>query len=207
MLALLLFALGSLAEMALARSGDDAKAREQWQSVQRAAPRPVIELRGDLLSVKVRNAPWEVVMKELERQTGIAIQLEGRMPGVLTQEFASLPLEQGLRHLFREVNTVFFYAPGTQKGRGEEKLIRVWLLPRERSGAGERQVSSLPSRAVAGVTQEEFAALMQSAEVISSEEGTQPEEVSGTEVVVRDEEPPSEVVILGQEGGDAEHGQ
>jgi hypothetical protein len=89
------------------------------------------------------------VFKELERQAGIMIDLQGRMAGTLTKEFEALSLEQGLRRLFCDVNSVFFYAKGTQQGAGEEKLIRVWLFPREGRGVGEGEVSSPPLRVAA----------------------------------------------------------
>jgi HEAT repeat protein len=105
----------------------------------------VIELHGDRLSLQARNVPWEVVLQELERHTGISIRVEGPLPGTLTQGFKSLTLEQGLRRIFRNANLVLFYTKGTGEGTAAEKLARVWLLPRESSTREEVQVRYRPA--------------------------------------------------------------
>jgi hypothetical protein len=80
-----------------------------------ATPYPVVEFRGGLLSVRVRNSLWEAVLKEIERQTGISMRLVGLPAGTLTHEFEAVPLEKGLRRLFCDANLVFFYANSSGK--------------------------------------------------------------------------------------------
>jgi hypothetical protein len=67
--------------------------------------------------------------------------VKGPLAGTLTQAFEALPLEQGLRRLFRDVNTVFFYASGPHTGVPAAPLTQVWLVPRG-EGAVARPVSS-----------------------------------------------------------------
>jgi hypothetical protein len=98
---------------------------------QAAAPQSVIEWSGDRLSVRLHNAPWAVVLQELERRTGVRIRMKGSLTGTLTQAFDALPLEQGLRRLFRDVNTAFLYAPGPHAGAAAAQLTQVWLVPRD----------------------------------------------------------------------------
>jgi hypothetical protein len=82
------------------------------------------------------------VLKEIQRQTGIMIHVKGRIAGTLTQEFEDLPLERGLRMLFREANLAFFYTAGASTAT----LAHVWLFPREGITAAERPIH----RAAAG---------------------------------------------------------
>ena len=137
---LLLAGLGSLTAIPSIQSGDKRSPEPQG-----AAPRPMIEFHGDLLSVSVRNTPWEAVLKEIERQTGISIEVSGVLSGTLTQEFQSLPLEKGLRRLFRDANVLFFYTKETKENVAPEVLVRVQLFPKQGAVQGERQVTHSPS--------------------------------------------------------------
>jgi hypothetical protein len=115
------------------------------RDAQAAAPPLVIKWDGDHLSVSVREAPWEEVLNELQRQTGAWIQVKGSVPGTLTQELGALPLEQGLRRLFRQANVLWFYSQGSEPGAAGERLVRVWLFPKEDTAPEEMQVRSLSS--------------------------------------------------------------
>jgi hypothetical protein len=140
----LLFGLGSLTVIPSIQSGDARSPASQG-----ASPRMVIDLRGGLLSVSVRNIPWEAVLKQIERQTGIIIDVKGALSGTLTQEFQGLPLEKGLRRLFRDANVLFFYAKETKDHAAPEALVRVLLLPKQGGVLGEKQVPQSPSESLA----------------------------------------------------------
>jgi hypothetical protein len=88
--------------------------------------------------VKVQNAPWAAVVAELEHRTGILVRVEGSLTGTLTQAFEDLPLEQGLRRLFRNTNVVFLYRPATTAETAVGSLIHVWLFPRDESRVEQR---------------------------------------------------------------------
>jgi hypothetical protein len=169
-LALMLFALGSQVAVASARPVDEPKAQEQGPSAQTAALRPMIVLQGNRLSVRVQNVSWETVAKELERQTGILIRMDGHLAGTLTQDFQGLPLEQGLRRLFRQANLLFFYAAA--HGASEARLTRLWLFPKE-GGPGEaKQIrASSTGAAIAVGKREEVESMGETAEATSHEEG------------------------------------
>jgi len=66
-----------------------------------AAPPAVRAFQGGRFSVEVHHAPWDAVLQPLERLTGIEILVRGPLIGTLTHTFEALPLEQGLRRLFR----------------------------------------------------------------------------------------------------------
>jgi len=142
LLTLSLLPARSVGQQVSARA-QEAPVSQQTSESQAAKSQLVISLRGNLLSVKVHNAPWEAVLKEIERQTGISIDVKGPLTGTLTGEFQSLPIERGLRQLFRHVDVFFFYATETREGITAEPLVRVWLCPKEGSVAEAGQ--GLPS--------------------------------------------------------------
>jgi hypothetical protein len=97
----------------------------------------VIDWRDGRLSIHAHAAPWEDVLPALVRHTGVPIRVHGPLAGTLTQAFAALPLEQGLQRLFRNVNTVFFYAAAPETGGAAAPLTQVWLVPRDPGAAAQ----------------------------------------------------------------------
>jgi hypothetical protein len=67
-------------------------------------PPVTVKLRGNLLSVRLRNAARETV----QRQTGIVIETNGKLSGAMTAEFENRPLEEAIEGLFRDFNRVSF---------------------------------------------------------------------------------------------------
>jgi hypothetical protein len=131
LMSLALCCVGSLAAFVPARAGEG---QDQVARV----PHVMVELRGGLLSVTLRNAPWVLVLEEIERRTGIVIEMKGVPRGTLTDEFEDRPLDEALRGLFRDVGLVFLYqTKETGQGTSAPALHRVWLFPRaDASAAG-----------------------------------------------------------------------
>lgn len=102
-----------------------------------AGKAPLIEVRDDRLTVKLHGLPWAVVLKELQRQTGLAFRVQGQREETVTVAFEDLPLEQGLRRLFRNTNLIFLYT-GAKDGQGSgSRLAQVWILPRGEGSLAE----------------------------------------------------------------------
>jgi len=155
-----------------------------------AAPlSPVVEFRGGLLSVRVRDSSWEAVLKEIERQTGISIRVMGVPAGTLTHEFNALPLEKGLRRLLRDANLLFIYSSG--KDPSEAVLEHVWLFPKEGIATAVTQVSHPSHRVVA-------------AEALSGEEGTKPEGGLATDGGDANERRTALLRVIQDQGSEAE---
>ena len=89
-------------------------------------PSLMIQFQHGYLRVKLHNAPWEQVLYEIERQTGVAVQVKGKLAGTVNQAFDALPLDQGLRLLFHNINLMMFYA---RKDGTETRINHVWLVP------------------------------------------------------------------------------
>jgi hypothetical protein len=109
------------------------------------APRVVITFRDGRLSVSLHAATWEEVLSTLQRHTGIQIRVDGPLTGALTQEFEALPLEEGLRRLFRNTNVLMLHSRGMAQGAATESLVEVWLFPREGDTPEGMQASTPPS--------------------------------------------------------------
>jgi hypothetical protein len=142
LLTLSLLFLVSLTHQAPARSQDGSASRVQESESQGARSQLEIGLHGERLSVQARNVPWAVVLQELEHQTGVRLRVEGPLHGTLTQEFEALPLEQGLRRLFRNANLVLFYTKKAGEGSAAEPLTAVWLFPKEGSAVKSQDMHS-----------------------------------------------------------------
>ena len=155
LLVLLLLSLGSLAHLVSARQPDALTFRELGPEPQGARPHVVIKLHGDRLSVQARNAPWNAVLQELERHTGIRTRLEGVLPGALTREFEAPTLEQGLRRLFRDANLVLFYTKATGEGITTEPLTGIWLFPKEGNAAKQQDMHGPLAKAENGIPRDE----------------------------------------------------
>jgi hypothetical protein len=128
---LVLSVIVSIAGITAAHVGDAPPRPSHGLEARAAAPQVVIDWRDGRLSVSVRAATWENLLPALERHTGLQIRVLGPLSGTVTQEVRALSLEQGLRQLFREVNTVFFYAPGPHGRAVATPLTEVWLVPKD----------------------------------------------------------------------------
>jgi hypothetical protein len=88
---------------------------------------PEVLVRGARVSLKVLNRPLLDVVNEIGRQSEVTIAMGEGMPNPsIAMEFRELPLEQGLKRLFQDYDTFFFYS------RTEEmpaRLTTVWVYP------------------------------------------------------------------------------
>jgi hypothetical protein len=103
-----------------------------------AEPRLEMHVVDGLLTVRLRHAPWAAVLPELTRHTGIQFRVEGVFAGTVTEAFEGLPVEQGLRRVFRGANVLFVYTGG--QGRAEAATLKhVWAFPKDGSPVTARQ--------------------------------------------------------------------
>jgi HEAT repeats/PBS lyase HEAT-like repeat len=86
----------------------------------------VLDVQAGRLSVQLQEVPWAVVLEALARQCGLTVRLQGRLEGTVTAAFEGLPLEQGLRRLFRMADLAFVYAGAAPYSR----VTQLWIWPR-----------------------------------------------------------------------------
>jgi hypothetical protein len=127
LLSLMLVVWGQLEATAPAPAEGGVAPRKLARSPEPASLKPLIVVEGDLLSVRLFNTSLSAVVTELERHAGITIRIKGSLTGTISNEFDRVPLEQGLRRLFRDSNLILVY--GTPVGTSDARLIQVWLFP------------------------------------------------------------------------------
>jgi hypothetical protein len=196
--------VSTLAGIASARSEDRPElltrggvAREAGSQV-----RMMIEFRGNLLSVRIHNAPWDQVVKELARRTGVTIHLMGPLVGTVNQEFEALPLEEGLARLFGDADFLLSSPRAGQPGSAASRSILAWVYPKEGGDGGQARPPSpglMPAaEAEAPDAGTQLAAVAPVGAGAPAEEAVIQEELPGTEIWVREEARASEVEIVGE---------
>ena len=114
-----------------------------WAGGSTAADEPfVLRAEGDRMMLKATDAPLREVLTEIVNQTGIRIIIHGELDGVLCADFSDLPLDEGLKRLFKEFNYVFIYDPGKGKaGTSSVKEVIIYSKKGESSkGSSELRV-------------------------------------------------------------------
>ncbi len=117
--------LSGVTGVATAFAVDTAQSQAPATTPRHATPRPTVVVDADTLSVRIRDVPWDVVADEIERQTGIEVHLRGHVVGTVTQEFDRVPIEEGMRRLFRDTNYLLLYE--SQPGP-TPRLASIWVL-------------------------------------------------------------------------------
>jgi len=89
-----------------------------------------IKFNDGSLSVSLDAIPLQLVTTEVSRQTGIDIQFIGEHPAsTVNVHFSNRLLEQGLRRLLSDANTIFVYADNGKRANDDGQLIKVLILP------------------------------------------------------------------------------
>src|SRR5262245_13526043 len=85
------------------------------------------EVDRGTVTVNIRNAPLAQVLRVIGERAGIEVTVRGDVSRPLTQSFAGVPLEEGLRRLTRGYSLVLTHtaAPGPSRA---PRLTRVWVL-------------------------------------------------------------------------------
>jgi hypothetical protein len=107
------------------------QAREQRKTggyglVALAAPF-VVEVRDDLLTVKVQQLPLEQVLKEVAQQSGISLRIQGSLAEPVSVVFENLPLDDGVKRLLKDRNFVLIYSRGPA-GAAPQQLTEVLVF-------------------------------------------------------------------------------
>jgi hypothetical protein len=87
----------------------------------------VVAFKDGRLSTKIQNGSLWHLADELSRKTGVRITLDSELAAEsVSVEFQDLPVEEGLRQLFKKYDAFFLYSAG----RGESsRLTVVWVYP------------------------------------------------------------------------------
>ena len=104
------------------------------------------------LTVDVRDTPLAQVLQIIGELSGVGVTLHGDLSAPVTQAFAGLPLEEGIRRLARDHSVIVTY--GSPVGEsGQSTVTGVWVMgrPAPRAGAASESwpstVDSAPGSA------------------------------------------------------------
>ena len=95
------------------------------------------------LTVDVRDAPLAQVLQIIGELSGVGVTLHGDLSAPVTQAFAGLPLEEGIRRLARDHSVIVTY--GAPVGESEQSTVTgVWVMgrPSPRAGASSEPAPS-----------------------------------------------------------------
>jgi len=109
-------------------SGADSRSAPPSSSVADDPAGAVVKIRDERLSVWFDEAPLSSVLLELGRATQATFEVHGVMPPTVTDSFEAVPIEQGLRRLFRGANVGLLYAGSGAKADASKRLVRVWIF-------------------------------------------------------------------------------
>ena len=101
------------------------------------APKVVVD--AGRLTIDVREAPLQLVLAEIQKQAGIAINGTGPLDGLLvTLRLEQLPLDEALRRILSPFDVFLYYAA---TGDASPPLSAAWIYPK---GAGTRLAPVAP---------------------------------------------------------------
>ncbi len=96
-------------------------------NINTAGPSSLIQVKDNLLTVKVRDVPLKKVLMEVAKQKHIKVVFYASTDDTLITNFSSLPMEKGLVKLLRNYNYAFTYSPEKSTG-GEHEIRKVVIL-------------------------------------------------------------------------------
>ena len=100
------------------------------------------------LTVDVRDAPLAEVLRAVGERVGVDVTLQGDLSAPVTQSFAGVPLEDGIRRLARGHSVMVTY--GAPAGDAEPaKVAGVWVMATQPSTA-RASIDFAPSTSSAG---------------------------------------------------------
>lgn len=93
------------------------------------SPTVLLSIRGDRLSVTLRQVPVGDVLAELARLTGIQVSVEGAVATeMVSAEFTHLPLEEGLKRVLQGKKYALTYADESHGKLGGLKVVAILVL-------------------------------------------------------------------------------
>jgi hypothetical protein len=99
---------------------------------------PVIQIKDNLLTVKVKDMPLKRVLIEIAKQIPTKIVTAVPVEDRIGTEFSRFPIVKGLERLLRGYNYVFIHNP--EKSTGDEHEIRKIIITSREGGSRHRRM-------------------------------------------------------------------
>ena len=96
-----------------------------------------VNIQRGLLTVDLRDAPLAEVLRAIGERAGLKVAIDGEASSLVTESFAGVPLEEGIKRLVGDASLVFKYAasPGDASAVA---LSEVWIYVRS---PGDQEVT------------------------------------------------------------------
>ncbi len=109
-------------------AGQSTSVNTSTQSIKPSDLKSDISFTNERLSVNVERRSLARLVEEISDRAGIPVMLAGKITHqLLSVNFRDLPLDQGLRQIFANYDSFFFYSVDEQ---GISRLRAVWIYPK-----------------------------------------------------------------------------
>ncbi len=106
-----------------------------------ALSEPQLVIENGLLTMQVRNRPLREILQEIAAQAKVEITVRGAVEQPIFADFRRIPLEEGLRRITQNFNSLFVYT--ARRSSSSPPLNKVLLYAKE--GEGGRNSAASPS--------------------------------------------------------------
>lgn len=119
-------AVGATAIVLLVAGPLDGRPPSSAAAQEAAASAIYVATQPQLLSVDVHGVPLVDVLRVIGKQAGVVVTIRGDVSAPVTQSFAGLPLDEGIRRLAGRHALVLSYGPSGDRA-GADVLTSVWV--------------------------------------------------------------------------------
>jgi hypothetical protein len=85
-----------------------------------------VSLRDGLMSVTLREAPLDAVLRAIGEEAGFRVVVKGGLDNPVTWSFTNVPLDKALRRLLQNTNSVLIHGPARDGGAGRLVAVHAW---------------------------------------------------------------------------------
>ena len=129
-----------------------AEGARSWSASEPMATKKEVDVPGNiqivykenLLSLSLRNADLEKVLKEISAQSSMKISFNGPIKEKVTLEFVNLSLEQGLKRLLKNQNYSFVYSEKKDTANDETRYVLSRVVLAGKSTSSQRENGQIP---------------------------------------------------------------
>lgn len=100
-------------------------------------PTFVVQVKDQLLTVKVKDIPLKKILREIADQAWVKIVFHGSTEGLLSANFSTISLDEGLKRLSRDTSHAFIFARKKTKV-AEPEIKEIVIYPKGGESAVKR---------------------------------------------------------------------
>jgi len=102
----------------------------------------IIQINNDLLTIRAKSTPLKQVLASIEDQTQIKVFLLGTVDKPISANLSDVPIEKGLKRIFRNFNSVFIYH-STNDIENKLEIKSILILPMDENDLSSTSFNGL----------------------------------------------------------------